>query len=255
MFKRFLKNRSLMALAVLLLLCFIGLVIFIVRPKGNDKQVKGVEERNGTTIEYKEGRITKKVFGGLGKEDIYSVGFLPNLTIKDSGNKSWEVTESVLNDKEGIFNANIIFKSDDISIVLSVINNNRTLEAGKVCFAQEDLARISDKWVREKMIDVSGQQTGYVFMKNEAYSNKDSSNFDSLYNEYLTYQKQLNINPRDKSVVTSCSTAARMNLIDFVSNDGKGLRGLARLFYNKGNIQYSVEELKRIDTFVKEINF
>lgn len=250
MLKNILKNKQLLALIILLLITLSALIIFIVRPRSIDKQVKGADDRQGTTVEFKEGRMTKKLFGGLGKEDTYTVNFLPNLVIKDNSDKSWEVTESVLNDKDGIFNTNIIFKSGDINLVFSVINNNKTLESGKTCFVNDDINKLSEVWAREKMIDVSGQQTGYLFMKSSSYTTNSSPEFQSMYNEYLIYQKQLNLEAKSQSIINSCSTAARMNVIDYKGNDSINKKGLIRIFYNKGNVEYSQEDLKRVDTFI-----
>jgi hypothetical protein len=255
MFKKLLKNKQFVALLVLLSVFILGTIIFLLRPRNPDREVKGADDRKGSTIEYKEGKITKKTFGGLGSEDVYSVGFLPTLTIKDSGNKVWEVTESILNDKENSFNSSIIFKSDELNIVFSIINNNRTLEAGKTCFSEDELVKISDVWTREKMIDVSSQQTGFIFMKNDAYLPKTDSTFNALYEEYVKYQNQLSLPSKEKLTVTACSTAARMNVIDIQNSQGRTSKGLIRLFYNKGSYNYTPEDIKRIDTFVKNISF
>jgi hypothetical protein len=250
MIKNYLKSKQVVALLILLLVALVALVAFIVRPRTQDKQVKGVEDRQGTTVEYKEGRITKKVFGGLGREDTYTNSFLPNFTIKDNTYKSWEVTESILNDKDGIFNANMIFKSGDINIIFSIINNNKTLENGKTCLVVDDISKINETWTREKMIDVSGQQTGYLYMKNSTYIPTTAPEFDDVYNEYVTYQKQLNLTAKEKSIITTCSTASRMNYINYKGNDGQERKGLARIFYNKGNVEFTSEEFQRIDNFI-----
>jgi hypothetical protein len=255
MIKNLLKNKQVIALAILLLVTLVALVFFILRPRTQDKQVKGVEDRQGTTVEYKEGRITKKLFGGLGREDIYTVSFLPNLIIKDNTDKTWEVTENILNDKDGFFNANLIFKSADVNLVFSIINNNKTLEAGKTCFIEDDLNKLNELWTREKMTDVSGQRTGYLFMKNNTYTINGSQDFQSYYNEYLLYQKQLTLEAKTQSIISSCSTASRMNIIDFKANDNIERKGLVRIFYNKGNVDYSNVDLSLVDTFIKNTSF
>ena len=255
MFKKLLKSKQFLALLVLLIVAGIGVTYFIFRPRTPDKQIKGVEDRIGTTVEYKEGRITKKIFGGLGREDVYRTNFLPNLVIRDKSDKSWEVVENILNDKEGIFNANIIFKSGDMNLVLNIINNNKTLENGKTCFVQDDISQLNETWTREKMIDVSGQQTGYLFMKNSSYIPPQNPEFDNYYKDYVIYQKQLSQTSKEKEIITNCSTASRMNFIDYVGNDGILKKGLIRVFYNKTNSDQNTLDMNRIDGFIKETIF
>jgi hypothetical protein len=255
MFKKLLRSKQFVALLILLLVVLSGIVYFIFRPRTIDKQVKGVEDRQGTTVEYKEGRITKKIFGGLGREDVYTNTFLPNFKVKDNTDKSWEVTESILNDKDGIFNANIIFKYADQNLIFSIINNNKTLENGKTCLVVDDTNKLNDTWTKEKMIDVSGQQTGYLFMKNTSYIFNTDPGFDQYYDDYVTYQKQLSLVSKEKSIINSCSTASRMNFITYKGNDGIERKGLVRMFYNKGNSEMAQDDTNRIDNFIKETIF
>jgi hypothetical protein len=253
MIRKILKNKQLTALLVLILVVLIGVILFIFRPKG--QQVMGVEDKIGSSIEYRKGESTKRLFGGIGKLDTYTVDFLPTLVITDNGNQKWEVTESILNDKDSSFNANIIFKSDNINIVFSAINNNRTLEAGKTCFSVDELVPISDVWVREKMYEVSGQQTGYTFMKRGSYIPSDSADIAKYYEGYVDLQKQLSQTPKEKSIIASCSTASRMNSISLTPKLSKLKDGLVRIFYNKGDSLPNEDEIKKIDNFMKNVTF
>ena len=250
MLRKLFMNKKITLLLILLGILLTGATIFLMRPKN---QIKGVDDKIGTVVEYKDGKYTKKTFGGIGKEDIYKIGFLPTLIIKDNSDRKWDVTETILNDKDGQFNANIIFKHNNINIVFSIIGDNKTLEAGKTCFANDELEKLDTTWTRERMYEVSGQQTGYLFMKNINYQSTPE-NIKSDYTQYVELQKQLTLPIKEQNIITSCSSQSRMNRISI--NPQQGPRdGLVRMFYNKGIDNTTKEELEIMDTFIKNTIF
>ncbi len=253
MIRKILKSKQLTALIVLVLIAILGVLLFVFRPR--EKQIKGAEDNNGTIEEYKEGTIAKKLFGGLGKEDKYTTSILPTLNITDSTDKQWEVKESILKDKDSSFNANIVFKSDNINVVFAISNSIPSYGVNYTCFSDEELVKINDVWTRERMYEVSGQQTGFHFIKNSNYINKEASEFDKYYNSYIELQKQLSITPKDKSVISKCATSSRFNTISYNSGSNKFRDGVVRIFYNKGENFPTDEELKRVDNFFKNTVF
>lgn len=245
------NDKTIKVIIVLVAIALIALAVFYYVDSTKQKP----EETKGTKIEYKEGVINKKTFGGQNEETTYTNSILPTLKITDNSSNAWEVSENLLNKTDKSFNYSIIFKNKNINIVFSVMNDNRTLEAGKTCFDESDLSMLNNIWTREKMTDVSGQQIGYIFMKNGSYSKRDNANFDKYYDEYIAFTKQSKLPSRLKELAYACSTASRMNPIDYINASSNKSQGLVRIFVNKVNDNLTNEELSIVDNFVKNVSF
>ncbi|MGL4759212.1 MAG: hypothetical protein ACRCXZ_07785 [Patescibacteria group bacterium] len=251
MLRKFIKNRINLLLVLLFLFLFIsgGFIYFTFF----NRQVKGVGDKNQTKIIYKDGKKTTRTFGGTGKEETYEVSFLPNLKIIDNGTKQFIVEESVLSDTADQFSANIIFKHDDINLIFSVNGDSRTLIKDKTCFGEDEYEDLNSFWTKENMYDVSGQNIGTTYIQTKYYT-EDKEKIDSMFDNYLEFQKERSLPFLEKSKIVRCSTRSRANPILVNTTSGER-NGVVRVFVNKIGDRPSSNDLIWINDLIKGVSF